>query len=72
MDLDEPDLPATYLTGDAGIRGPSGGWTHLWFDVSPWAGRRVRIVLNLYQPDADDPSRVWLDNVSVGRAEPGQ
>jgi hypothetical protein len=70
VELESPDLPAHYLTGLDGLREPTERWTHLWYDLSPWAGKRVRVMLNLYQPDATDPSRAWFDNVAVGPDEP--
>lgn len=69
VELEDPNLPAHYLTGPEGLRDPVEHWSHRWFDLSPWSGQHVRVMLNLYQPDAQDPSRAWFDNVAVG---PGQ
>lgn len=69
VELEDPNLPAHYLTGPDGLRDPVEHWSHRWFDLSPWSGQHVRVMLNLYQPDAEDPSRAWFDNVAVGPAQ---
>lgn len=45
---------------------PSSGWAYRWIDLQPWRGRSVTLIFNVYQSNADRPTRVWLDEVSVG------
>jgi hypothetical protein len=66
VSLQDPALPATYLTAPDGITRPTAGWQHVWFDLGPWSGQQVRLLVNLYQSDAVDPSRAWVDNVAIG------
>ena len=44
----------------------SGDWAYLWLDLARWRGRTVTLIFNVYQTNADRPTRVWLDEVSVG------
>ncbi|MCL5960322.1 MAG: hypothetical protein M1358_13605 [Chloroflexi bacterium] len=46
------------------------GYVHRWFDLSPWAGSTVRLRFNVWQSSADNPTNVYLDEVSVGPASP--
>lgn len=45
---------------------PSQDWVYRWLDLSRWRGQSILLIFNLYQSSADRPTRVWLDEVSVG------
>ncbi|MHB0875362.1 MAG: hypothetical protein ACYC5O_04880 [Anaerolineae bacterium] len=42
------------------------GWTWKQIDLTPWRGKQVQIVFNVYQSSAERPTLAWVDNVSVG------
>ena len=44
----------------------SADWAYLWLDLGRWRGRTVTLIFNVYQSTAERPTRVWLDEVSVG------
>ena len=60
------ERPATYLTRERPLAEDTASlWQAFDYDLSAWAGRRVEIILNLFQPDAVEPSQAWLDNLSI-------
>jgi hypothetical protein len=69
-DLSAAGQPPTLVTPPDGLREPIPEWGHLWYDLAPWAGRRVRLTVALHQTDGIDPSVLLLDNVAVGMASP--
>ncbi|MCB9175641.1 MAG: hypothetical protein H6648_00670 [Caldilineae bacterium] len=67
VDDERSDRPASYLTRERPLAEDTGSsWRSFDYDLSAWSGRRVEIILNLFQPDAVDPSQAWLDNLSIG------
>ena len=48
---------------------PSADWAYRWIDLSPWRGRAVTLIFNVYQSESDRPTRVSLDEVSVGASQ---
>ncbi len=71
IDLDDPAGRVSYLTGRDGLTEPTDGWEHMWFDVSRWSERHVRLELNLRFGEGDGPCRAWIDNVAAGVVAPG-
>jgi len=48
--------------------GYSADWQFRWFDLSPWRGRTVTLILNVWQSSGERPTRIWVDEVAVGDA----
>ena len=46
-------------------------WTHAWFDMSDYAGSAIRVYFEVWQQDVSDPSRAYVDEVSLGKASGG-
>jgi uncharacterized repeat protein (TIGR01451 family) len=42
------------------------GWTHRWFDLSPWAGQTVTLTFNVHQEAGGPVAWAYLDEVTVG------
>jgi hypothetical protein len=42
------------------------GWQHFVYDLSPWRGRTVLLILNVWQNSSQRPTLVFVDEVSVG------
>jgi hypothetical protein len=42
------------------------GWQHFAYDLSPWRGRTVLLILNVWQDSSMRPTLVFVDEVSVG------
>ncbi len=45
-------------------------WTHRWIDLSDWVGRSVTLTFSLHQATNVFPTRVYLDEVSLGSTAP--
>jgi uncharacterized repeat protein (TIGR01451 family) len=46
------------------------GWTHRWFDLSPWAGQSINLLFNVHQQAGAPRTWAYLDEVSVGSVYP--
>ena len=46
------------------------GWTHRWFDLSPWAGQQVTLSFELSQTAGQPCTWAYLDEVSAGGSYP--
>jgi hypothetical protein len=44
----------------------SQGWQHFVYDLSPWRGRTVLLILNVWQDSSQRPTLAFVDEVSVG------
>jgi hypothetical protein len=75
LDITVTDLEAgtsVGLTPPGGLRTGTEGWDHLWYDLGPWAGRRVAVTIRLARPAGADETQALLDNVAVGGIGPGK
>jgi uncharacterized repeat protein (TIGR01451 family) len=64
VDNGTADIPL--LVADAA----SQGWTHRWFDASPWAGQTIELIFSVHQTANSPHAWAYLDEVSVGSAYP--
>jgi uncharacterized repeat protein (TIGR01451 family) len=48
----------------------SEGWTHRWFDASPWAGQTIKLIFSVHQTANSPHAWAYLDEVSIGSAYP--
>ncbi len=48
----------------------TGGWTHRWFDMSPWASQTVTLTFNVHETAGRPVAWAYLDEVTVGPAYP--
>jgi uncharacterized repeat protein (TIGR01451 family) len=48
----------------------SAAWTHLWFDLTTWAGRSVTLTFNVHQTADHLCTLAYLDEVTVGSTYP--
>jgi uncharacterized repeat protein (TIGR01451 family) len=46
------------------------GWTHDWFDLSPWTGQLITITFTAHQTSGSHYLWAYLDEVTVGSAHP--
>ena len=61
-------LNATYLT----LRQKTPvDWTARWFDLTPWAGKTVDLIFNVWQTSPTEPTVAYVDEASVGAATGG-
>lgn len=47
------------------VRGLSAAWQYAFFDLGPWAGREVDLILNVYQSSPLHPTTARVDNVTL-------
>jgi hypothetical protein len=45
---------------------PTQGWQHFLYDLSPWRGRTVLLILNVWQDSSQRPTLVFVDEISAG------
>jgi hypothetical protein len=69
VETDSPGGRVSHLTGRDGIRSPTEGWEHVWFDMSPWSGKQVRLELAFQMSLRADPGTAWLDNIAIGATD---
>lgn len=44
------------------------GWTHGWFDLSPWAGQEITLGFKVHLPAGKFPAYALVDDVTIGSA----
>ncbi len=48
------------------------GWAHCWYDLAPFAGiPEIQLVFEMHQVDSVNPTWVYVDEISVGKASGG-
>ena len=57
-----------HVPGENGWAGDLGGFQDIQFDLSPYAGRRVRIEINYDTDEGDDREGLYIDGVSLTNA----
>jgi hypothetical protein len=48
----------------------AGGWSLNWIDMTPWLGQKVLITFEMIQDAGDPPQSYYLDDISLGSANP--
>ncbi len=59
------DTSGNVLGGDLMYTLSNSGWHQVSYDLSAYAGQTVRIYFAVHDDGAGDPSRMWIDDVSI-------
>ena len=46
------------------------GWTHAWFDLSPWLSQTITLTFNVHEVEDHPYTWAYLDEVTIGSAHP--
>jgi trimeric autotransporter adhesin len=68
--FDNPQGGLCHIAGETGWGGLLGGFGEVRFDLSPWAGKRIRIEVNYGSDEGDNREGLYVDQVTITNAAP--